>query len=93
MTLLTCGDKANVNRLSCVASSVHHLELTNNGSDFRHKSICGRRQTPYHGTATSDDAFSESKFATDPESFPWMTAVHVGDEVCSGVYVSHRDIE
>lgn len=54
-----------------------------------HKSICGRRQTPFHGKATSEDAFSEAKFATDPDAFPWLVAVRVGDEVCSGVYVSH----
>ena len=58
---------------------------------FRHKSICGRRQTAYHGTATADDAFSESEFATDPGAFPWLVAVRVGDDVCTGVYVSHRD--
>ena len=58
---------------------------------FRHKSICGRRQTAYHGTATADDAFSESEFAADPGAFPWLVAVRVGDDVCTGVYVSHRD--
>ena len=59
--------------------------------DFRHKSICGRRQTPFDGTATSADPFSESKFAADGAAFPWLAAVHVDGEVCSGVFVSHRD--
>ena len=65
---------------------------------FRHKSICGRRQTPLDlgggaaAAATAADSFSEAKFAADAAAFPWLAAVRVdGKELCSGVFVSRRD--